>query len=314
MVQTEIEHEEERERERQLHRAQLRTARVRATRTRQARVVATAIAAGAIAGGIAAYVLIGAAPDRGSAATLSGTVTLDDLYLRGSLHVLDDAGREVALLGREAGQARGPVVLGLYSPADGDSAEQTLRLATSESGSAISLRSPEGDSSITLFAGRQGPEVALNRGASHRVISEQPEVVPAPAGTALPAVAAGTTPSSGPHLVQLTQSAVQSIGHGFMVSKLEATPHPNGVRVKGRVINTTSVAHKGLSFRIALGEHSQAFGINLISPGNSTGFWTVVRGASLEGSPPAEIEYLASTVTYQGHSLRGHDGAIQTAN
>ncbi len=50
------------------------------------------------------------------------------------------------------------------------------------------------------------------------------------------------------------------------------------------------------------------FRVSLISPGNSTGFQVMIPDATLDGSSIAEIEYLRSTVTYQGHSLRGLDG------
>ncbi len=93
-----------------------------------------------------------------------------------------------------------------------------------------------------------------------------------------------------------------------MVSRLEAFARETGVHVRGRMINTTSVRHRDLEFRIALGGRSEVFQVSLISPGNSTGFQLMVLDATLDGSSIAEIEYLRSTVTYQGHSLRGLDG------
>jgi len=305
----------ERELERQQHRAQLIAARATAFRKLRQRFVVTALFVGALAGAAAAVAVMFTTPRGEAAATerlQGGTATLDELYLRGSLHVLDDSGREVALLGRESDQKAGPVVLGLYSPTEG---EQTLRLATSESGSAISVRTPNGDSSLTLFAGHSGPELEINQGDQRRVISEQepaPRVVTAAAsGRALPAVgAASHAPLLGPQAIDLATSQLQDVGHGFLVSRLAATAHPNGVRIAGRIINTTSVRHRDLAFRIGLGGHAREFKINLISPGNSTSFAAVIPDASLDSNPAAEIEFLSSTVNYLGLSLKGHDGIL----
>jgi hypothetical protein len=117
----------------------------------------------------------------------------------------------------------------------------------------------------------------------------------------------------GPQAIDLATSRVQDVGHGFLVSKLVAVARPNGVRIAGRIINTTSVRHRDLAFRIGLGEHAAKFKVNLISPGNSTGFWAVVPDASLDSNPAAEIEFLSSTVNYLGLSLQGHDGVLRNS-
>ena len=117
--------------------------------------------------------------------------------------------------------------------------------------------------------------------------------------------------SAGPQAVGFSPGAVRPIGHGFMVSKLAAVERPTGVRVKGRVINTSSIRHRDLEFRIALGERSEVFVVSLISPGNSTGFQVMIPDATLHGSSIAEIEYLRSTVTYKRGSRTNLDGHVE---
>ena len=157
---------------------------------------------------------------------------------------------------------------------------------------------------------KAGPVVPVRTPES----SSHPETELAPAPQRPPelaAVGAAAPPDAGPQPVDFSPSAVQPIGHGFMVSKLDAVERPTGVRVKGRVINTSSIRHGHLRFRIALGERSEVFAVSLISPGNSTGFQVVIPDATLDGSSIAEIEYLGSTVNYQGHSQRGLDGQVE---
>ena len=85
------------------------------------------------------------------------------------------------------------------------------------------------------------------------------------------------------------------------------------MRIAGRMINTTSVRHRDLAFRIGLGEQTADFNVNLISPGNSTSFTAVIPDASLDQNPAAEIEFLRSTVNYLGLSLKGHDGILSNS-
>ena len=245
------------------------------------------------------------------------SISVDDLWVRGAIHVLDETGREVAFLGRERGTSgegdgSGPIVLGLYSPSSGDGGpEQTLRLATSESGSAISVRTPDGRSSMTLLAGATGPEVELRQGARHRVISAKPDPGQArlarSSGRALPAVG---TASGSDGQIDLSLSDVQEIGHGFMVVNLLVEERPDGVLVSGRMINGSSVPHTHIEFELALAGQSKSFHITRISPGNSTGFSVALSDVSVANSGTARIQLVRSTLSYFGHSLKGFSGQL----
>lgn len=229
-----------------------------------------------------------------------------ELWVSGAIHVVDERGRDLAVLGRE--QREGPIVLGLYPPS-ANGGLQTLRLATSETGAALSIRTASGDSAVTMLAQQDGPELELKRGSIRRVLSEH-EPAPPPSRGRLTLPAVGAARSARIPLLELDAKRVQDIGDGFLVANLSAEERPDGVLVTGRIVNATSVKHRKVRFRVSLGNGSQTFEINLISPGNSTGFLTSLPGIDLASVSAARIEYLNSTVTYFGHSLRGRDGYL----
>lgn len=302
-----------RENERRRHLEDLQRSRRAALRRLRLRWGARYAGVLALATGLGLYLVASgsgvASPDDAGPTPGSRHSPLDELWVHGAIHLLDESGQQIALLGQE--QRIGPIVLGLYAPtAPGQESEQTLRLATSESGSALSVRTATGDSSVTIFAGERGPEVELKQGSVGRLITHLSEPLrhaTSSVARGLPAVGSGS-PSS-PE-IDLSLDGIQDIGGGFMVSRLAAEERPDGVKVTGRVINTTSIKHRQLRFRMTLGERSEVFEINLISPGNSTGFAVLLPDAQLAGSGFARIEYLNSTVTYFGHSLRGLDGQL----
>jgi hypothetical protein len=76
------------------------------------------------------------------------------------------------------------------------------------------------------------------------------------------------------------------------------------------MINTSSVRHRDLTFRIRLGGGSATFGIPVISSSNSTGFSITIPGANPGTSTSAEIAYLGSTITYFDHNTRGVIGRV----
>jgi len=235
------------------------------------------------------------------------SIRADRVAVTGDLRLLDAAGNELAVLGREGGvdsaRADGPVVLALH--ADGDPSRQVLRLAASKTGAAVSLDSPSGEASVSLSSMEAGPSLELRSGdKSRRISSDTPVASAGPSAgrvSAYPDVPAWT-----PRREELPSGAipeVRDIGHGFLVSDLAVEPGVEGaVIVKGRVINTTSVAHAGLGFRVRVGEASGNFQIYRISPGNSTGFSLELPGVDPTQTHEARVEYVGSTVAYQATS------------
>lgn len=243
---------------------------------------------------------------RGVFSTLiARSATLDTLTLRGPLRIVDTAGKVLAYLGREGeASGSGPVVLGL-SATGGPEGEQTLRLATSVSGAAVSARTADGDSSIMLLARSSGPEIEMRDGPRTRVVSEER------AGEALPAVAAGRASASS--AIDLRSANAQAIGHGFIAVGLAIEAGAGGTTVRGRVINTDAVRHDGVKLRLVASGASAVVEIPRISPGNSTGFEATLKGVQPDALGRGRLEYLTSTVTYQAHSTRGHRAELAPA-
>jgi hypothetical protein len=131
----------------------------------------TTLASLAIAGGLfAAHFEV---PASGiTAGPAGGALKVDELEVRHALRIVDDQGRDLVWLGREAPGA-GPAaagseqtVLGLFAANDSEAPQQTVRVATSKLGSALSLSSLDGGASSSLFAGRTGVALELRRGSA----------------------------------------------------------------------------------------------------------------------------------------------------
>ena len=231
---------------------------------------------------------------------------LDELWVTGAIHLVDYDGRELAVLGREQGD--GPVVMGLYGPDAEGPARQTLRLAASKSGAALSIRTPEGEASITALVNDQGPELELKRSSTRHLVTEVEPATRTVVASTLPVVGAARVAYS-PE-VEVAAARVQNIGDGFLVAQLNTDARPDGLRLSGRVINASSLKHRKVRFRITLAGQSDVIEIPLISPGNSTSFVRTFADVNLAKADSVRIEYLSSRVTYFGHSLRGIDGEL----
>lgn len=275
-----------------------------------AAALAVSVAVGAVA--LVGQMFLGRAPhvlDEISARS----VRADRISVTQNLRILDAAGNELALLGRERGataasSADGPVVLALNSGAD--PSRQLLRFAASKTGAGLTLASPMGSSSVSLLSTGSESTVEVRNGERTERLSSDEVKGLAPVGAgpqARGAVSsdAGEVPVSiprpgGPPSGEIPE--VREVGHGFLVADLSAHPAADGVEVQGRMVNTTAVVHSGLAFRISLGGTSATLTLPKISPGNSTGFRVTLPGASTDHAGGAQIEYLGSTVAFQATS------------
>lgn len=296
----------EREKQRRLHRAQLAEARLRAlqrTRTRY-RFWIVALCAGFA--GLSAVPLVAGGEPPGERLGLftslrAKSVSVDDLEVHGAIRIVDEHGRQLAVLGREGED--GPMVLGFFG-SDGFEEQQTVRLAASGSGSAMTLAAPGEDTEMTLTAAKFGTDIQIRRGADTRTLSDER------APTPMLAVADPTAQPSAE--VNLTNPAIQDIGHGLMVVKLLAVDRDGGLGISGRVINAASLRHTRLRFRVSVAGRSEEFGIVMISPGNSTGFAVTIPGVSTADARVAMIEYLGSTLSYAAHYEGPNSGEQKT--
>ncbi|MEX2205663.1 MAG: hypothetical protein WEF50_05485 [Myxococcota bacterium] len=284
-------------------------------RQRSTTRVATALAVAVVVGAVA---FVGWALPR-----LEGTGTLDEISARsiradriavtGDLRLLDAAGSELAVLGREfaaadSSKSRGPVVLTLN--AEGDPARQLLRFAASKAGAGLTLEAPTGSSSVSLLSTESGSTVEVRNGEQTQRLAGETvnELASVGAGPRPP----GMTPSTSAGVPVWTPARaaesrddipeLREVGHGFLVADLSAHPLAEGVELRGRMVNTTAVVHNGLAFRISLGGASATLTVPKISPGNSTGFRVALPDAAADRLGDAKVEYLGSTVAFQATS------------
>jgi len=74
------------------------------------------------------------------------------------------------------------------------------------------------------------------------------------------------------NVVDFTISSIQDLDNGFLLTQSAQTEHLTGIKFTGRIINTQSVKHKNVTFKITVSGQSKEFTINQISSGNSTRF------------------------------------------
>jgi hypothetical protein len=277
--------------------------------------VFTTLVSVAIAGGLfAAHFEL---PVGASSGAPSRSLQIDDLEVRNSLRVVDDAGHNLVWLGREPQSAGDPqVVLGLYAMGGSAEPQQTIRIATSTLGSALSLSSLDGATSSSLFAGKGGVSLELRRGSSVATLTDkaQAQAAPAPPLTGTPsesarfpspspqseadALAARGVGDGGSVTVDLTNPTLQSLGSGFFVGPTSVTDSSGGLRVRGRIVNTTSVDQARAEFRLAIGKHEVSFSVARVGAGGSAPFAVELPENAKADVRAARMRWLRSTVRY----------------
>jgi hypothetical protein len=253
-----------------------------------------------------------------------GALKVDELEVRHALRIVDDQGRDLVWLGREAGPGAAvasgeQTVLGLFAASDSDEPQQTVRVATSKLGSALSLSSLDGAASSSLFAGKTGVSLELRRGSAVSSFSEKsgapaaaaapapapPQPAPAPAAvppggprTESDVVAARVTPDSSAASVDLTNPTLQSLGSGFFVGPTSVTDSAGGIRVRGRIVNATSVDQARAEFRLTVGKREVAFSVARIAAGSSAPFALEMAQAPSSEIRAARMRWVRSSVSY----------------
>jgi hypothetical protein len=254
----------------------------------------------------------------------TGSLRVDDLEVRNALRVVDDSGRNLVWLGRETPKGGAPqVVFGLFAAADSAEPQQTVRIATSRLGSALSLSSLDGSTSSSLFAGATGVSLELRRGASTATYTDKPgpgagaaplqvqAPPPAPpiraageAGApAAPPLAesdavAARSAADGTFTVDLTNPTLQSLGSGFLVGPTSVTDSGGGLRVRGRIVNTTSVDQARAEFRLGIGKREVSFSVARVGAGGSAPFAVELPENGKADVRAARMRWLRSSVRY----------------
>jgi hypothetical protein len=252
---------------------------------------------------------------RSGAAGRSGSVTADEVTVSGALRVVDESGRNLIWIGREraaagASAASGQAVIGLFAGegAGDDTPQQTVRIATSRAGSALSLSTPEGAQSLSAFAGGTGVSLELRSGNTARVLSERAEgatVAREPAvqeqrkRAEAPAIAtAASGQADRGTIVDLSDPAIQQLGGGLYVGQLSLSDQSGVLRVSGRLINASSIDQLRAEFRLSVGGRELPFSVGRIGAGSSTSFTVELPSADAAALRAARLRWVRSTLSY----------------
>jgi hypothetical protein len=98
-------------------------------------------------------------------------------------------------------------------------------------------------------------------------------------------------------VIDLYSKSMQKIGEGFFIVGLESSTCATGLKLSGRIINSTSLKHENISFKITIGKASDEFHVPVISAGNSTRFKADIPGA-LKDTKTAVVRYVSSSVKF----------------
>jgi hypothetical protein len=260
------------------------------------------------------------------AGAAGGSIEATDLTLSGALRVVDESGRNLVWIGREParpGDSAAPEqsMIGLFSAAGGETPLQTVRIATSQLGSALSLSTPDGAESVSAFAGDTGVTLELRRGEKAQVLSERsegqlaasaPAATPAPAPSPAlvapqpegkraeaPATAARGSDAERGAALDLSDPTIQPLGADFYVGQLTLDDSRGTLRVSGRLINASSLDQLRAEFRLTVGGRELPFSVGRIPAGGSTAFTVELPSMDSAALRSARMRWVRSTLSYR---------------
>jgi hypothetical protein len=258
-------------------------------------------------------------PARPAETDANSSLVANDLTLHGALRVVDESGRNLVWIGREptstrASAAPAQSVIGLFSTTGSEEPLQTVRIATSQLGSALALTTPDGAESVSAFAGKSGVSVELRRGETTHLLSEHASgasAAPAPASLArdarpptgkrseAPAIASRTSGEAERGTqVDLSDPAIQPLGGDFYVGQLSLSDQGGVLRVSGRLINASSIDQLRAEFRLTVAGRELPFSVGRISAGSSTAFTVELPSANSAALRSARLRWVRSTLSY----------------
>jgi hypothetical protein len=96
----------------------------------------------------------------------------------------------------------------------------------------------------------------------------------------------------------LTSPALQPLSGGFAVTELKLARKDSGVVVAGRMVNTSSLRYRDVTFRIKVGNTSKEFEIGRLAPGGSDQFQAELANLPLENARLGTFSLVSSAVEY----------------
>ncbi|MGH9885835.1 MAG: hypothetical protein ACREBE_09920 [bacterium] len=240
------------------------------------------------------------------------SLVADDVTVRGTLRVVDEAGRNLVFIGREGATSNAAsssqAVIGLYAGGGSDAEQQTIRIATSPAGSAFSLGTPDGEGSVSMIASESAVSVDLRKGDSTRTLSARAESPPShppqPVASEGPrpearaetrTVPVGPTSGAGA-VVDLSDPAPQPIGDGFSVVGLSLSDESGVLRVRGRLVNSSDVEQLRAEFSLQVAGRELPFSVAVIAAGGSTPFSLELPPTKSDALRAARLRWVRSAV------------------
>ena len=98
--------------------------------------------------------------------------------------------------------------------------------------------------------------------------------------------------------VDTTVSILQAVGSDFAVSIKGIEPYLTGFRIKGMMLNKTSVDYDDVTFSIVVGKSSQEFGIQKLSAGSAKNFEVYVADVDVSDTGQAKIRFKEGNLRY----------------
>jgi hypothetical protein len=98
--------------------------------------------------------------------------------------------------------------------------------------------------------------------------------------------------------VDLGNSKLQHLRHGFAVSEIKSERQDTGVLVAGRMINSGSLRYRDATFRVKVGNTAQEFVIASLPPGSSGAFEVLLPNLPMENARTATFSLVSSAVEY----------------
>jgi len=96
----------------------------------------------------------------------------------------------------------------------------------------------------------------------------------------------------------LSRAGWQPIGKGFYLVDVTTAPLDKGVRIRGKIINATSVLHEGLTFMFRIGKSSATINVPRAAPAVALPFEVVLPDVAPADAKKAFIELVSSTISF----------------
>ena len=98
--------------------------------------------------------------------------------------------------------------------------------------------------------------------------------------------------------VDFTDAGLQEIGNGFYVLGINLGQHLTGIKVKGRMLNGTSLAHSNAEFNLTIGDQVKDFTISSIPSQTAVSFNVYIPDVPVDQTHWGQIRYRRSLLNY----------------